>query len=383
MTADRRCGIEELHKFQQVLLPTYQLKVLQIGRPHMIIFAGAESPHLIRLILEDGHYDGCTSFKAILGRNFFCNRCDRGFDHDTFAEHPCDGRRCPACHDTECVDFRRAREGFEGRRHASPSVPCNLCHRKFFGDVCMARHISNPLGGKTMCDRMKKCPACCKVFGVEYGAKGNRKGKQHRCGYAECVHCEKEVETSSHCCFIQRVKKADDDPKTKWVPLNRVGSRATIGEAKKGKILVEREPPLFVYANYEAMTNAEGYQEAVLIGFETSESDECVMIRGRDCTGVFIRELEGLAVDQDGDDRNVISIFHNLKGYDGMFLLEYLYKEKRAVDRMVNVGAKVLSFTSDRLCFKDSVCFLPFPLAPFSATFGLTELHKCFFPHAF
>ena len=383
VSTDRPCGIEELDKFQRVLLPTYQLKVLQIGRPHMIIFAGVEAPRAIRLILEDGHYDGCTSFKAILGRNYFCDLCDRGFDHDTYAEHPCEGRRCPACHDMDCVDYGRAREGLEGSRFCSPTALCNLCQRKFFGDVCMTRHLVNRSGGKTMCDLKKKCRVCCKAFEVEYNAQGRRKGKQHRCGYVECEHCEKEVETASHCCFIQKVKKSDDDPKTKWVPLDRVGGRGTIGSAKKGKIQVERDPPLFVYADYEAMTNARGYQEAVLIGFETSESEDCVMIRGRDCTEVFIRELDGLAVDQDGDDRNVVCVFHNLKGYDGMFILEYLYKEKREVDRMVPIGAKVLSFVSDRLCFKDSVCFLPFPLASFSATFALTELHKGFFPHAF
>ena len=48
-----------------------------------------------------------------------------------------------------------------------------------------------------------------------------------------------------------------------------------------------------------------------------------------------------------------------------------------------SIGSKVLSFVSDRLSFKDSVCFLPFPLAAFSSAFGLTELHKGFFPHAF
>ena len=131
------------------------------------------------------------------------------------------------------------------------------------------------------------------------------------------------------------------------------------------------------------MTNAEGCQEAILLGYETSESDTCVMLGGNDCTAAFIRDMDALAFDQDGDDRNVICVFHNLKGYDGMFILEHLYKEKRAVDRIVSIGAKVLSFVSDKLSFKDSVCFLPFPLAAFSATFSLSELHKGFFPHAF
>ncbi len=78
-----------------------------------------------------------------------------------------------------------------------------------------------------------------------------------------------------------------------------------------------------------------------------------------------------------------MSGIHNLKGYDGMLLLRYFYAQHREVTGMVTVGAKVLSFSSDRLTFKDSLCFLPFPLASFPATFGLTELCKGFFPHLF
>ena len=47
------------------------------------------------------------------------------------------------------------------------------------------------------------------------------------------------------------------------------------------------------------------------------------------------------------------------------------------------MGAKILSFKSDRLTFKDSLCFLPFPLANFPTTFGIEELCKGFFPHKF
>ena len=60
------CGFPELLQFQAAL-PEYQIKVLKVGRPHMIVFAGkppSPSPRRILLILEDGHFDGCTSFKA-------------------------------------------------------------------------------------------------------------------------------------------------------------------------------------------------------------------------------------------------------------------------------------------------------------------------------
>ena len=88
-------------------------------------------------------------------------------------------------------------------------------------------------------------------------------------------------------------------------------------------------------------------------------------------------------MDQDGDDRNIITIFHNLKGDNGMFLLQHCYAHHREVIDQITVGTKILSFQSDRLMFKDSLCFLPFSLASFPTTLGIEELCKGFFPHKF
>ena len=131
------------------------------------------------------------------------------------------------------------------------------------------------------------------------------------------------------------------------------------------------------------MTDADGYQTAVLICYETSKSDTCHSHYVATCTEHFISDMEALAVDQDGDDCSVVILFHNIKGYDAMFLLQYMYKCNREVVNLVTAGIKVLSFTSDRLTFKDSLCFLPCPLSTFPATFGIKELTKGYFPHLF
>ena len=279
---DKRCGLEELQLFQQALLPTYRLKVLQVGQPHMIIFSGQEAPRVIRLLLEDQHYDGCTSFPSMLGRKLFCDTCDKGFDHETYAEHPCEGRKCPACHSLECEEYGQARQQGGSRSFAPPSRLCQRCHRMFFGDACLARHAARARNGegrqKSMCDKLKSCPDCCKMYEVEFTEKGGRKGTPHRCGFAECPQCLKEDFMASHQCYIQKVNEKEDERTFKWVPETRVGNRATRGYARKdGMIKVKKDLPLFVYADFEAMTNAEGYQEAVLLGYETGESDTCVM----------------------------------------------------------------------------------------------------------
>ena len=75
--------------------------------------------------------------------------------------------------------------------------------------------------------------------------------------------------------------------------------------------------------------------------------------------------------------------FHNLKGFDGVFILNELNKDSRRVINQACMGVKVLTFKCGPITFKDSLCFLPFPLSAFPATFGIEEVKKGYFPHAF
>ena len=148
------------------------------------------------------------------------------------------------------------------------------------------------------------------------------------CGWGECNICEKKVKLDTHQCYIQRIPEAEDDPKTKRVPRNKVGTRP-FTEPDPGdpdtRVIVDREPPLQVYYDYEAITDAEGNQTPILLCLEDDESDITAFFYGPDYTADMFQHLESLAVDVDGCDRNVIVIFHNLKGYDCMFILQHCY----------------------------------------------------------
>ena len=87
----------------------------------------------------------------------------------------------------------------------------------------------------------------------------------------------------------------------------------------------------------------------------------------------FIEALKALTeVETDARGRKVITFFHNLRGFDGNFILEALYEQGRAVERPLTVGAKILYFESGDLIFKDSLNFFAMPLEKFPATFNLT-----------
>lgn len=214
---------------------------------------------------------------------------------------------------------------------------------------------------KNQCAKHRTCPKCNAEYNVI-------KGKRHRCGFAACPSCNEMVEIHAHKCFIQPAvdhpeEDVDDDDNGKKKPL---------------------PPPLFVYADIEAMQLPDRQFEANLLCYRTSESETIVTHKGKDCVCTFLHDLDD-ATEIPGDDRErtVIVIFHNLKGFDGMFIIDELYKQQRGIENQLTVGSKVLSFQSASITFKDSLCFLPMPLASFPSAFNLTELKKGFFPHEY
>lgn len=157
-------------------------------------------------------------------------------------------------------------------------------------------------------------------------------------------------------------------------------SGSSNGRGKKRQPL----PPLFVYADFEAMQTPQRMFVANLLCYVRADEDECQFLSGETCTLQFLEALDAMTEVADDDrEQPIIIVFHNLKGFDGMFVLHELYQQKREVTHQLTVGAKVLSFQSGPLTFIDSLCFLLMPLSAFSATFGLIELKKGFFPHLF
>ena len=162
------CGLPELKQFQTAL-PGYQIKVMSIDPPHMIIYAGSTpSGKIVRLIKEGEHYDGCNSFAGFLSQSYFCDECNQGFDHDDMTHHRCGGKWCPSFKRKDCPDFTEAKRPLAHGQFPMPSDICALCHRKFFGDQCCNYHLQRRSHRiKSICDSYKKCPDCCHVYELD------------------------------------------------------------------------------------------------------------------------------------------------------------------------------------------------------------------------
>ena len=337
------CGRDELKTFQTYLAaqdPPFQLKVFcdQVKKP---LFTGPtkmDEDHILLLLKSGNHYDGIASLPGFLNTSYYCHLCDRAFNTDDPDNHSCQGQKCRACGGNPCSD-----------RYKKPTLPCVDCNGLFRGQNCLHHHKTSGY-----CTKYRTCPTCCARFNIE---------KEHACFKAKSPSCEEMEDLAEHRCFIQPVDEEDG-----------------------------LEPPLFVFADIEAMTLPSRKFQPNLLCYENSEGEK-EALWGEDCCLQFMKKLEKMAWIPAGKkkmkERPVIVLFHNLKGFDGVFILNTLYKKDGlnkdgwCVTDQFCMGAKILSFKTGPITFKDSLCFLPFPLSAFPDTFGIPELKKGYFPHAF
>ena len=240
--------------------------------------------------------------------------------------HPWDGKWCPSCRRRDCLDFTEAKRLLDPGYFPTPCF-CQLCDRKFLGENFCAYHLQRRSRNiSPICDTYKLCPECYCTYEVKNAGK-SRRPKQHKCGWGECPVYKKHFHIASHQCYIQATSDEEDESKEKRVPRDEVGTRPF------------REPNP---DDYEAMMNVESIQTPILLCAETDKGEETMSFYGPDCTKRFFEGLEELAVDIDGDDREVIVIFHNLKDYDGLFLFFFFhcYTHHRKVKNLINIGPR-------------------------------------------
>jgi hypothetical protein len=80
-------------------------------------------------------------------------------------------------------------------------------------------------------------------------------------------------------------------------------------------------------------------------------------------------------------NKKCIAIAHNFRGYDGLFIVEYILQVISPFDSMPKIllnGSKILSIEFRGIKFIDSLSFIPMPLEKFTKTFELKELKKGF-----
>lgn len=101
----QRCGIEEIKSFQKVL-DGYQIHVLSKVHFNAIVYEGPPAEQKIYLYHHDDHFDVITKRPAFLGRNYYCTKCNKGYDHKE--RHVCNNvcHYCFKIHEDSVKDWK-------------------------------------------------------------------------------------------------------------------------------------------------------------------------------------------------------------------------------------------------------------------------------------
>lgn len=212
---------------------------------------------------------------------------------------------------------------------------CERCFKQGFNDECLKIHSS-------LCTHDKYC-SLCKTYYFN----------THVChlNHRYCYNCKLSVDFN-HKCFI----KIDE--------------------------FVECKVSGYIFFDYECMQETGIHVPNLVIAHKYTndgqmeekkyfyKNGECV--NNEFCKWLFTQD-------------SYIAIAHNFKGYDSIFVINYILKNLGSCSppSIINQGGKILGLSWKGVKMIDSYCFLPMALSDFSSSFGLEEIKKGYFPHFF
>lgn len=119
----RQCYLDDVKTFQ-LALPGYQIHIVSKESFNAIVYQGPEAEKKIYLYHHDNHYDVITTMPGFLNRSYFCQKCQKGYDHKEkhICNEPC--YLCHKCHEDQSEYWQY----------------CSTCNRHFKNKTCLQLH---------------------------------------------------------------------------------------------------------------------------------------------------------------------------------------------------------------------------------------------------
>ena len=130
--------------------------VISAKHGHAIVHQGPDGDKELVLLMHDGHFDVITKLPGFFNRNYFCKKCEKGFDHDDSA----------------------------------PLLLRPKCDQRFFGVTRQLNHMTKTSSGQDI-DPQKKDAVCFTHHKCSSCGAVNRRGEKHECGQGKCPSCKK------------------------------------------------------------------------------------------------------------------------------------------------------------------------------------------------
>ena len=146
---------------------------------------------------------------------------------------------------------------------------------------------------------------------------------------------------------------------------------------KQGEDLTSQQvtSKVMIFTDVECLLDSTNTFVPILICYARDDDDTIYHHWGTNCIQTLIETMIDWS-NQDKKEENTKELhifFHNLKGFDGCFMIDALYKMNLKVTEIMATGTKVLHFKHRNLVFKDSLSFLNMPLSVSSQVFQVGE----------
>ena len=286
------------------------------------VYRGPLASKFIYLLLFKRHFWPIVSPKAFFETRSFCHFCKSATNHIEF--HNCE-YICAICKRADC------------KQTTASYIKCENCGFNCRNEGCLRAH-------SLFCKARRICEHC----GFKYVY-------LHQCQVVEtkyCVNCKDKVKLD-HRCYMQK-------------------GALKAGSKLQGYIFFDFEASQETGFHIANLAIAHVYDRSFTLVGKKYFYNSGNSVQDMFCNWLF-------------QNKNYIAIAHNLKGYDGIFIMNYLLNNLvpgTEPPRVLNQGNKILTITYNDVKLIDSYLFLPMPLNDFSQTFGLAET-KGYFPHLF
>jgi hypothetical protein len=326
------CGKPEWVKFQQAIGADYQLIVLSREFFNSIVYTGPHySEKQVVIYHAENHFSVITSMKAFFNKTYYCTKCHVGYQND--GTHKCK-HGCKYCHAKTLCTFVAWHS-------------CTTCHRSFASQACYDKHLAN-----ATCRLIQCCAQCGQTFHTY---------RKHYCGYLHCRQCKKS-QPKDHKCHIQPL------------PHNKETSRQ-----------------VYLFYDFECMLD-DAKKHVPNLCVVNKVCSKCIENDIKEfCCDCQRQQLifKGSTTLQDfgtwlfsGKNKGAIAIAHNAQSYDLYLIMDFVHANGIKPELIQN-GKKILCLHANGLKFIDSLNYFSTSLAKLPDIFGLTEMHKGFFPHLF
>ena len=322
---DTGCGLEEIQQIES-LFRDYCITVIDgnTNKDGKYLYRGLKNKKYLYLCYTGSHYNVINSMPAFLNVSYYCNICRIGYSNAYVHNCP---ESCKSCKQIYCNKF------------SNVVLKCRNCNITANSEQCLQRHYD------IICNKREICKIC-----------KSYKSKKHVCfDQKYCIKCKTVVDLN-HKCFIPNNTTADEEFEG------------------------------YIFFDYEARVENGIHVPNLVIAHKVckncidtdkrcSENCQKICVDNNDifCTWLF-------------NQKNCIAIAHNAKGYDSIFINEWINNSINIFDKtpdFIRVGSKILSIKFRSVKIICSLSFLPMGLDKFAKTFNLHENKKGFFPHLF